>query len=114
MLAKPEILGRVIAIDTGLGYLADSCSAIIVGMLQDDLGMSAGEACKVLGFMALFFFVTLSTYGYFASDKLFGPRIAHRKKNDDIDFSLFEDTDSVTTSSDSDMGSITDGSSITV
>ena len=48
---KPDMLGRVAAIDVGLGLAAEAFSAVITGFLLDDFGFTARYVCTATGFV---------------------------------------------------------------
>ena len=69
--AEPKMLGRVIAIDTGFSTTAEGISALIAGVLQDYIGLSARQVSAVFGGLAYVFFVIWTIYGFVASKDLF-------------------------------------------
>ncbi len=66
--SKPEMLGRVMAVDYGLALTGESLSAMLVGILQDKWGMSAMEVCLYMGYIAMFLFILWFVY------RLSGPK----------------------------------------
>lgn len=68
---KPEMLGRVIALDYGFALAAEGSSSMIAGLLQDDLGLSARQVSLIMGVLACVFFGMWLIYGIFCSNALF-------------------------------------------
>ena len=67
--SKPDMLGRVMAVDYGLALTGESLSALIVGILQDRMGMSAMKVSSFMGYIAVFMFVLWLAY------RLHGPKL---------------------------------------
>lgn len=65
---KPDMLGRVAAIDVGLGLAAEAFSAVITGFLLDDFGFTARYVCTATGFAAVILFAMWLCYSVFASE----------------------------------------------
>lgn len=68
VLVKPDMLGRVAAIDVGLGLAAEAFSAVITGFLLDDFGFTARYVCTATGFAAVILFAMWLCYSVFASE----------------------------------------------
>ena len=66
MFCKPDILGRVVAIDYVLATASEALSATLAGMIQDDLGYNAREVSLLLSLIALIsliYWIWYSVYG---------------------------------------------------
>mmetsp|Transcript_15811 Transcript_15811/g.19277 ORF Transcript_15811/g.19277 Transcript_15811/m.19277 type:complete len:525 (-) Transcript_15811:130-1704(-) len=62
--SRPDMLGRVMALDYGLALAGESVSAMLAGILQDNFGMSAMEVSNVFGGVAFFLFILWSLHAY--------------------------------------------------
>jgi Bacterial protein of unknown function (DUF894). len=71
LAVKPEMLGRVVAIDYGFALAAEACSAMIAGLLQDNYNVKPREVSTVMGMEALFFFMLWYCYSAFGSNAVF-------------------------------------------
>jgi hypothetical protein len=62
--SKPDMLGRVIAVDFALALFGESFSALLVGEILDGLGFTAREVSLLMGYTAVFIFVLWSIYRF--------------------------------------------------
>ena len=58
------MLGRVSSFDYGLATTSEAISALLAGLLQDDLGMTAKEVSCIMSLIGFVFFICWSRYSY--------------------------------------------------
>jgi hypothetical protein len=60
--SKPEMLGRVMAFDYALALTGEAFAAMIAGLMQDDLGFTAGGVSIIMGYVAIPMFTVWLIY----------------------------------------------------
>jgi MFS family permease len=71
LVVKPEMLGRVVAIDYGFALAAEASSAMVAGLLQDNYKLKPRDVSSIMGIEALFFFIVWTCYSTFGSEAVF-------------------------------------------
>jgi len=69
-VVKPDMLGRVLAVDYGLALLSEASSAVVAGLMLDDLGFSAMKVCIIMGMIAILFFFISYFFTLYRGDEV--------------------------------------------
>jgi hypothetical protein len=93
VLVKPEMLGRVTAIDFGFGLAAEALSAIVTGLLLDKFGYTPDHVAFLMGYLALLFFASWSCYCVFGSSSALRTTYSYANVNISQEKSIIEKTE---------------------
>lgn len=68
-LVRPDMLGRVLAVDYGLALLFEASSAVCVGWFLDEIGLTTMQVCIILGCVAVIFFFIWWLFSIYGGDQ---------------------------------------------